>query len=101
LLRESTATSAVVLSNHDGVFLIPYPAVGNRRRKITAPGFHAANGVTVQVGHNATQYQPAGSTCGDGQTTNQSCYLVHEQGFGTVQTIYTLYRPRVFQFSLK
>jgi len=61
------------------------------------PNWYVQNGNGV----NATQYQPVGSTCGDGQTTNQTCYLVPEQGFGTLQTINSLYGPRVFQFSLK
>src|SRR5271165_2211207 len=61
------------------------------------PNWYVQNGNGV----NATQYQPAGSTCGDGQSRSQTCYLVPEPGFGTLQTINSMYGPRVLQFSLK
>lgn len=61
------------------------------------PNWYVQNGNGV----NATQYQPVGSTCGDGQSLRQTCYLVPEPSFGTLQTINSLYGPRVFQFSFK
>lgn len=59
--------------------------------------FYVQNGNGV----NAQQYQPVGSTCGDGTTLNQTCYLLPNPGFGTLQTINALNGARVFQFALK
>jgi hypothetical protein len=62
---------------------------------------HANYYVQNGNGVNAVQYLPAGNTCGDTQSANQTCYLVPESGFRTLQIINALYGPRVFQFSLK
>lgn len=62
--------------------------------------FYVQNGTGV----NPIQYSPFGATCGDGQTLNQTCYLVPNSGaggFGTLQVINALNGPRVFQFAAK
>jgi hypothetical protein len=49
-----------------------------------------------------TQYEPFGATCGDGQSSTQTCYLVPNTGqFGTPTIINALNGPRVLQFSFK
>jgi hypothetical protein len=56
------------------------------------------NGVIQQ------QYNPVGTTCGDGVDFNQTCYLVANSGpgnFGTLQEISPNGLPRVLQFSLR
>jgi hypothetical protein len=63
---------------------------------------HANYYVQNGTGVNPVQYIPFGSTCGDGQTLNQTCYLVPNNGvggFGTRQVINALNGPRVFQFA--
>jgi len=55
------------------------------------------------TGVNAIQYVPFGSTCGDGHTTDQTCYLRPNSGsggFGTLNVINALNGPRVMQFAL-
>jgi hypothetical protein len=52
-------------------------------------------------GVNPLQYQPVGTNCGDGQTVRQTCYLLPESGFGTLQVINALNGPRVLQFAFK
>lgn len=50
------------------------------------------------------QYNPIGANCGDGQTLNQTCYLVPNSGpgnFGTLQEISPNGLPRVMQFSAR
>jgi hypothetical protein len=62
--------------------------------------FYVQNGNGV----NAIQYAAMGATCGDGQSQNQTCYLVPNSGpgaFQTLQIINALNGPRVLQFSLK
>jgi len=61
------------------------------------PNWYVQNGNGV----NPNQYQPVGSNCGDGTSQNQTCYLVPQQSFGTLQVINALYGPRVFQFAIK
>jgi hypothetical protein len=55
----------------------------------------------VQTGRgiNQTQYDPIGPNCGDGATLNQTCYLVPDPGFKTLQSVSELNGPRVFQFA--
>jgi hypothetical protein len=63
---------------------------------------HANYYVQNGTGVNPIQYTPFGSTCGDGQSLNQTCYLVPNNGpggFGTRQVINALNGPRVFQFA--
>jgi hypothetical protein len=62
---------------------------------------HANYYVQNGTGVNPIQYSPFGSTCGDGVSTNQTCYLAPSPGFGTLQVINYLNGPRIWQFSLK
>jgi hypothetical protein len=65
---------------------------------------HANYYVQNGGGVNQTQYAPNGPSCGDGQSQNQTCYLVPETGpggFGTLQTINALNGPRVLQFAFR
>ncbi len=62
---------------------------------------HANYYVQNGTGAAPIQYRPFGSTCGDGMSATQQCYLVPADGFGTLQTISALNGPRVMQFSLK
>jgi hypothetical protein len=53
-------------------------------------------------GVNPIQYEPFGQTCGDGLTSDQTCYLVPNKGqFGTRTIINALNGPRVLQFAFK
>jgi outer membrane receptor protein involved in Fe transport len=61
---------------------------------------HANYYVQNGAGVNQFQYSPNGPNCGDGQTVNQTCYLIPETGpggFGTLQSINALNPPRVLQ----
>ena len=62
---------------------------------------HANYYVQNGNGVNAVQYQPVRANCGDGQSVNQTCYLVPNAGFGQLQTINALNGARVFQFAVK
>jgi hypothetical protein len=70
---------------------------------------HANYYVQNGTGVNSVQYvaapfgnNPDGSTtCGDGVTLNQICYLVPNPGFGKLQVINALNGPRVMQFAVK
>jgi hypothetical protein len=70
---------------------------------------HANYYVQNGTGMNSIQYaaaafgnNPDGSTtCGDGATLNQTCYLVPNPSFGKLQVINALNGPRVMQFALK
>jgi hypothetical protein len=65
---------------------------------------HANYYVQNGNGINQLQYNPIGSTCGDGQSQNQTCYLVPNSGpgnFGTLQEISPNGLPRVLQFSAR
>jgi Carboxypeptidase regulatory-like domain/TonB dependent receptor len=59
------------------------------------PNYYLQNGTGIL----ATQYDPIGSTCGDGVSVNQLCYLVPHAGFQTRQSVSELNPPRVFQFA--
>lgn len=50
-------------------------------------------------GINQTQYDPAGATCGDGLSANQTCFLVPDSGFKTLQSVSELNGPRILQFA--
>lgn len=56
----------------------------------------------VQFGSGIDQYQynPVGSTCGDGKSLNQTCYLLPAPGFQTFESISQPNGPRIMQFSL-
>ncbi len=65
---------------------------------------HANYYVQNGDGINQIQYNAIGSTCGDGMTQTQTCYLVPNSGpgnFGTLQEISPNGLPRVFQFSAR
>jgi hypothetical protein len=62
---------------------------------------HANYYVQNGNGVNATQYQPVGNTCGDGLSQTQTCYLVPEPGFKTLQVINAIDGPRILQFAFK
>ena len=47
------------------------------------------------------QFIANGSTCGDGATANQACYLVPDPTFGTLSSIDQLNGPRTFQFAFR
>ena len=55
-------------------------------------------------GINQIQYNPIGTTCGDGMTPTQTCYLIPNSGsgkFGSLQEISPNGLPRVLQFSVR
>jgi hypothetical protein len=57
----------------------------------------------VQAGAGIVQqqYNPVGSTCGDGASVNQTCFLVPNSEFQTLQSINQLNGPRTFQFAFR
>jgi hypothetical protein len=64
------------------------------------PNYYVQNGDGV----NQIQYNPYGGSCGDGLSTNQTCYLVPNSGpgnFGTLQEISPNGLPRILQFSVR
>ena len=65
---------------------------------------HANYYVQNGDGINQLQYNPVGSNCGDGETLNQTCYLVPNSGpgnFGAYGEISPNGLPRVLQFSAR
>jgi hypothetical protein len=62
---------------------------------------HANYYVQNGTGAAPLQYSPFGTTCGDGASATQQCYLVPAAGFGQLQVINALDGPRVMQFGLK
>jgi len=80
----------------------------NKQLTLQAEVFNLFNHSNFYVqngdGINQIQYNPIGSNCGDGQSLNQTCYLVPNSGsgnFGTYQEISPYGLPRAFQFSLR
>ncbi len=57
--------------------------------------------VQAGAGIVQTQYNPVGSNCGDGKTLNQTCFLVPNSGFKTLESINQLNGPRTFQFAFR
>jgi hypothetical protein len=57
--------------------------------------------VQAGAGIVQNQYTPVGGFCGDGSTLNQTCFLVHNSGFQTLQSINQLNGPRTFQFAFR
>jgi hypothetical protein len=49
---------------------------------------------------NPYKYNPVGTTCGDGKTLNQTCYLLPAAGFNTPASISQPNGPRIFQFAV-
>jgi len=79
-----------------------------RELQLQAQAFNLLNHANYYVqngdGINQLQYNPIGSNCGDGQTLNQTCYLVPNSGpgnFGALQEISPNGLPRVLQFSAR
>lgn len=62
---------------------------------------HANYYVQNGTGVSQIQYEPFGSTCGDGQIPDQHCYLVPRQGFGSLLVINALNGPRLLQFAMQ
>ncbi len=65
---------------------------------------HANYYVQNGNGINPLQYNPVGTTCGDGIHADQPCYLVPNSGlgnFGTFQEISPNSHPRGLQFSAR
>jgi hypothetical protein len=65
---------------------------------------HANYYVQNGNGINQLQYNPIGTNCGDGLSSNQQCYLLPNSGpgnFGTYGEISPNGLPRVFQFSAR
>ncbi|MBV9483037.1 MAG: TonB-dependent receptor [Acidobacteria bacterium] len=58
------------------------------------PNYYVQNG----SGIFSTQYDPLGPNCGSA-TPTQTCYLVPDPGFKTLQSVSQLNPPRVFQFA--
>lgn len=52
------------------------------------------------LGIDSSGYNPIGSTCGDGVTQNQTCYLVPIQSKNSPTTISALNGPRIIQFGI-
>ena len=76
--------------------------------QLQAQAFNVLNHANYYVqngdGINQLQYNPIGSNCGDGQSLNQTCYLVPNSGpgnFGALQQISPNGLPRVLQFSAR
>ena len=67
------------------------------------PNYYVQNGTgvnSVQYGAASFGNKPDGSTsCGDGASNNQTCYLVPNPNFGKLQVINALNGPRVMQFA--
>jgi hypothetical protein len=64
------------------------------------PNWYVQNG----DGINQLQYNPIGRNCGDGISSNQTCYLVPNSGpgnYGTLQEVSPNGLPRVLQFSAR
>jgi len=82
-----------------------FPITERQSILLLAQAFNVLNHANYYVqngnGVDAVQYTPTGPTCGDGQTLNQTCYLIPHAGFGTLQVVSPLNGPRVLQFALK
>jgi hypothetical protein len=63
------------------------------------PNYYVQSGNSGQ-GVNQSQYKALGSTCGDGKTANQTCYLVPNPGFGSFLVVGQNTGPRIFQFAV-
>jgi hypothetical protein len=75
---------------------------------LQAQAFNLLNHANYYVqnggGVNQTQYSPNGPNCGDGQSQDQTCYLIPETGpggFGTLQASNALNGPKVLQFAFR
>jgi hypothetical protein len=57
--------------------------------------------VQAGAGIVQTQYNPVGATCGDATTLDQTCFLVPNSGFRTLESINQLNGARRFQFAFR
>ena len=73
----------------------------NERQKLTmkAQAFNILNSANF-INVNPFEYNPAGETCGDGKSLNQTCYLLPAPGYKTPLSISQPNGPRIFQFAL-
>jgi len=85
-----------------------FKVVEGKELEFQAQAFNLFNHANYFVqnggGINQFQYNPVGTTCGDGMTANQTCFLVPNSGpgnFGTLQEISPNGLPRVLQFAVK
>jgi hypothetical protein len=85
-----------------------FPIGEGKELQFQVQAFNLFNHVNYYVqngdGVNQLQYNPIGPTCGDGLTSNQTCYLVPNSGpgnFGALQEISPNGLPRVLQFSAR
>lgn len=64
---------------------------------------HSNYFVQAGAGIVQTEYMPVGANCGDGATVTppQTCFLVPNSGFKTLQSINQLNGPRTFQFAFR
>ncbi len=96
------------LERLDGALSRTFPIREGMNLKLEAQGFNLFNHANWYVqngnGINQLQYNPVGQNCGDGQSTQQQCYLVPNTGagnFGTLSEISPNGLPRVFQFAAR
>lgn len=61
------------------------------------PNYFVQNG----SGISSIQYDPTGTTCGDGASVNQTCFLVPDPNFQKLESISQLNGPRTFQFAFR
>jgi hypothetical protein len=85
-----------------------FPIKEDKELELQVQAFNLLNHANFYVqngdGINQLQYNPIGTTCGDGMTLNQTCYLVPNSGpgnFGTLTEISPDGLPRVLQFSVR
>jgi hypothetical protein len=85
-----------------------FPIRESKELQFRAEVFNLFNHANYYVqngdGINQLQYNPIGTNCGDGVTSNQTCYLVPNSGpgnFGALQEISPNGLPRVLQFSAR
>jgi hypothetical protein len=99
--NQMTANSAAGPGPVPGV---SFHVTGNQSLIIKAQVFNLFNHANFLVqngqGINPVQYNPIGPNCGDGATLIQTCYLVPNPSFRTLQSISQLNGPRTFQFGL-
>ena len=63
--------------------------------------FNHPNFYTQYESVAGNQYVSNGATCGDGASANQTCYLVPDPTFGTLESIDQMNGPRTFQFAFR
>jgi Carboxypeptidase regulatory-like domain len=66
---------------------------------IKAQAFNLLNSANF-INVNPYEYDPAGKTCGDGKSLNQTCYLLPAPRFNSPVSISQPNGPRIFQFAV-